>query len=276
MKKNFILSLLTIILVNYLFSQDTYRLEYKLELGKTYRYKDVIKSKVTQEVMGQETRVDSKVEVMHKVFVDSIYENGIYSLVVSFDSVRANISTKQFDTTIVIHGIAHKKKDYEVNNLGRIIRKSTLDKIILGGQLSENVTQQNIEFHVFDDKEIKIGDKWATTTHDTLDVMGSKLLMSTNSKYKIAKKENKFDRECLKIEYESESESEGSINFQGQQLYFEVSSDAEGYFYYDIARKIMLYDKSETEATTTLATSGQGAMMIPIMQKISLERTIVE
>ncbi|RCK73042.1 MAG: hypothetical protein IGBAC_0241 [Ignavibacteriae bacterium] len=258
------------------FSQEIYKLSYNFEQGKIYRYQDVIKSKTTQEVMGQEIRVDTKAEMMHKIIVDSVLENGNYLITISFDSIRAQIISKQMDTVLSLKEIPAKRKKIEVDKFGNIVNKEGRDKIVIGGQLADEILQNKIELHILSDKELKIGDKWETTVYDTTDIMGTLIVTKAKNKYKLIKKENKFDKDCLKIEYETEAESEGNIKMQGEQVYFESSVDVEGILYYDLSSKLIIYEEADVTDNTSLATSGPRAMIIPITQKSSFTRKLVQ
>lgn len=258
------------------FSQEIFKLSYNFEQGKIYRYQDVIKSKTTQEVMGQEIRVDTKAEMMHKIIVDSVLENDNYLITISFDSIRAQIISKQMDTILSLKEIPSKRKKIEVDKFGNIVKKEGRDKIVIGEQLADEILQNKIELHILSDKELKIGDKWETTVYDTTDIMGTLIVTKAKNKYKLIKKENKFDRDCLKIKYETEAESEGNIKMQGEQVYFESSVDVEGILYYDLSSKLIIYEEADVTDNTSLATSGPRAMIIPITQKSSFTRKLVQ
>ncbi len=257
-------------------SQETFRLEHKFEKGKTYRYKDFITSKVTQEMMGTETRVDTKNDFVHRIVVDSVTENGNAILILSLDSARMSIQQKKLDTTIIVNEIIGKRKKIMLSKLGEVLQKVMIDKIKIGNEMVGDVTNETISFPIFTDKELQIGDKWKSTSNDTIDFMGSKIAVKTNTSYKIAKKETKLDHECLKIEYEAETESEGKTTMQGVELYIESSGDIEGVIYFDPNAGLIIYEETETDESTTLATSGPQAMMIPITQTSKLVRTIVK
>ncbi|MDP2209927.1 MAG: DUF6263 family protein [Bacteroidota bacterium] len=257
-------------------SQETFKLEYKFEKGKTYRYKDFVTSKVTQEMMGTETRIDTKSEFIHKIVVDSVGDNGDAVLIVSFDSVRVSIQQKKLDTTIIVNEIIGKRKKNVLSKFGEVLQKAVIDKIKMGNQMGGDVSQEVISFPIFTDKELKIGDKWKSTSLDTMDLMGSKIAVKTNASYKIVKKETKLDHECLKIEYEAETESEGKSDMFGVEMYLESSGDIEGVIYFDPKTGLVIYEEAETDQTITLATTGARSMMIPITQTSKLKRTIVE
>lgn len=256
-------------------AQETFKLEHKFEEGKTYRYKDFVTSKVIQEMMGTETRVDTKSEFVHKLVVDSIADNRDAVLVVSFDSVRVSIQQKKLDTTIIVNEVIGKRKKITLSKFGEVLQRVVIDKIKMGNEMAGEVVNEAISFPIFTDKELKIGDKWKSTSLDTIDLMGSKIAVKTNASYKIVKRETKFDHECLKIEYEAETESEGKTTMQGVELYIESSGDIEGVIYFDSKAGLIIYEEAETDESTTLATTGPQSMMIPITQTSKLKRTIV-
>lgn len=257
-------------------SQETFKLEHKFERGKTYHYKDIVSSKVIQEMMGTESRVDTKSEFVHKLVVDSVSANGDVVLIISFDSARVSLQQKKLDTTIVVNEIIGKRKKITLSKLGKVEHKVVIDKIKLGKDMTGEVINEAISFPIFTDREIKIGDKWTSTSIDTVEMMGSKMPLKTNASYTIAKKETKLGHECLKIEYQAETESEGKTTMQGVELYIETSGDIEGNIYFDPKAGLVIYEEVETDISTTLATTGPQSMMIPITQTSKLKRTIVK
>lgn len=257
-------------------SQETFKLEHKFEKGKTYRYKDIVTSKVTQEMMGTETRVDTKSEFIHKLVVDSLADNGNAVIIASLDSARVSVQAKKLDTTMIVNEVIGKRKKILLSKLGEVLQKTVIDKIKMSNQMGGDVSQEAISFPIFADKELKIGEKWKSTSNDTVDFMGSKLAVKTKASYKIVKKETKLDHECLKIEYEAETESEGKSNMFGVEMYLESSGDIEGVIYFDPVLGLIIYEETETDESTTLATTGPQSMMIPITQTSKLKRTIVQ
>lgn len=257
-------------------SQETYKLEYKFEKGKTYYYRDVVTSKVTQEMMGTETRMDTKSELVHKLVVDSVADNGDAVIIASLDSARVSVQAKKLDTTMIVNEVIGKRKKFLLSKFGEVLQKAMIDKIRIGSQMGGDLSQESISFPKFTDKEFKIGDKWKSTSLDTIDMMGSKIGVKTNASYKIVKKEIKFNHECLKIEYDSETESEGKTNMYGVEMYLESSGDIEGVIYFDPAVGLIIYEETETDESTTMATTGPQSMMIPITQTSKLKRMLVQ
>lgn len=275
MKKISILFLCSLFIFSLTIAQEFYKLTYNFVPGKEIKYLEVIKVKSTQEMMGREMRVDTKMDVLRKINVDSVLENGNSILSVSIDSMRIEISSKEMDTVISTRDLATMKRIIEIDRLGNVVNKKKKDKATLG-TMAMNEVADKFELHIFSDRDLKIGGKWETVLYDTTEVKGTKLLSKTKATYKVLKKENKLERNCLKVEYELETESEGRIDMFGQELYLESNVSSEGVFWYDIEKNLIVYEEADITDNTTLATTGQGNMIIPITQKTKYVRKLVE
>lgn len=275
MKKLYLLFIIPFF-ISSIYSQDIFKLNYFFEKGKVYRYLDEIKVKSTQEMMGREMRMDTKIEMLSKFNVDSVLENGNYILSIEIDSMRMEISSKVMDTVISSKNVSALNRKIEIDKFGNIINKKKTDKIALGTMIMDEMMPDKFELHIFSDKDLKIGDKWETVSYDTIDAKGTKIVSKTKVVYKLLKREKKFERDCLKIEYEAETESEGKVDMAGQELYVEGDVSTEGVFWFDNLEKLLVYEEADVTDNTTLAHTGENALIIPITQKTKLVRKLIK
>jgi hypothetical protein len=173
------LSVLFLFIVS-LKAQDTYKLEYKFEKGKTYRYLDLTKTDMTQEMMGKEMKIKSESNIVNRLIVDDVTENGNAVLLISADSMKVFSSTPMGDTTIVLSELIGKRTKVILSNLGKIENREIVDSVKLMGRATGAAQRESIQFPKLSDKVVKIGDIWTATTQDTVNQMGGKLVtMST-------------------------------------------------------------------------------------------------
>jgi hypothetical protein len=258
-------------------AQDKFKLEYKFEKGKTYRYQDVTKGKITQEMMGQEDRTDIKSETFIKILVDSISSSNEAMLLVSVDSVKIAIITKREDKTLHLPEVIGKRIKFYMSNLGKILKKEILDPVKIKGMTKEMDLRELVQMPLaqFPENEIKIGDKWDVAWVDTIEAMGGKAVIQYKYQYKLKGKEKKNNLECLKIEFEGKETTEGSGNMQGMEIYFEKENKNDGRMYLDINSGIVVFEESEAEELTTISTAGAHSMMIPITQTTETTRILL-
>ena len=259
-------------------AQDKFKLEYKFEKGKTYRYQDVTNGKIIQEMMGQEDRTDIKSETFVKILADSVSPNSEALLLVSVDSVKVTLITKREDKTLNLPEIIGKHIKFSVSNLGKILKKEILDPVKIKGLAQDMDLRELVQIPLaqFSETEINIGDKWDAAWIDTVEAMGGKAVTQSKYEYKLKGKEYKNNRECLKIEFEGKETAEGGGNMQGMEIYFEKENKNEGTMYLDINSGIVVLEESEAEELTTISTAGTHSMMIPITQTTETTRILLD
>jgi hypothetical protein len=259
-------------------AQDKFKLEYKFEKGKAYHYQDVTEGKIVQEMMGQEDRTDIKSGTFVRIFADSISPNNEAMLLVSVDSVKVTLITKKEDKTLNLPEVIGKRVKFSVSNSGKILKKEILDPVKIKGMAEEMDLRELVQIPLaqFPETEIKIGDKWDAAWVDTVEAMGGKAITQSKYQYKLKGKEQKNNRECLKIEYEGKETAEGNGNMQGMEIYFEKENKNEGTMYLDINSGIVVLEESEAEELTTISTAGAHSMMIPITQTTETTRTLLD
>jgi hypothetical protein len=253
-------------------------LEYKFETGKTYLYKDISKGKITQEMMGQEDRTDIKSETVIKIVPESLETNGNNRLLVSVDTAKIKLISKKGDVNPDFSGFIGKRTRVIVTNLGRIIKKESVDPIRLKG-MAENIDMgEMIEFSsvLFPENEINIGDKWKSSWQDTVETMGGKSVAESKFEYKLKGTEVKNNHSCLKISYEGKITSEGKGSMQGVEIYFEKENSIDGILFFDYVNGLIIADESDSEEISTISTTGAHSMMIPITQIIESKRILME
>ena len=265
---------LLLLFITSLSAQDTYKLEYKFEKGKTYRYLDLTKTDMTQEMMGKEMKIKSESNIVNRLIVDDVTENGNAVLLISADSMKVFSSTPMGDTTIVLSELIGKRTKVILSNLGKIEYREIVDSVKITGRAAGAAQRESIQFPKLSDKVVKIGDVWTATTQDTVNQMGGKIAVIGNYEYTLLGQEKKDDCNCLKITYTGKTTTEGKASMQGMEFFIDGSGKINGTIYFDAKAGLVVYEETNSDSETNMALTGEQQMIIPITQVTKTVRTL--
>lgn len=268
--------LIIILITSSSVAQESFKLEYKYEKGKTYRYKDVTTGKMTQEMMGREMKMNSEGEKVMKFIVDNVSKTGDITITASTDSMRIFSSTPMGDTTIYPKELLDKRTSLTISKKGKKLSERIIDSVKQAGMIASMVPTEPIKFYILPDDAKAIGAIWNSITVDTVDRMGGKVVTTTDIEFTLIGKEKKNDYDCLKITLKGKTETEGKASVQGMELMIEGSGKMNGNYYFDPKLGIVVYEEMEIDSETTMATTGEQAMIIPITQFAKNTRTLVK
>lgn len=257
-------------------AQDTYKLEYKFEKGKTYRYQDVTKTDMTQEMMGKEMKIKSESNVVNRLVVDDVTKNGNAILLISADSMKVFSSTPMGDTTIIMSELIGKRTKVVLSNLGKIENREIVDSVKITGRAAGAAQREAIQFAKLSDKVVKIGETWTATTQDTVNQMDGKIAVIGSYEYKLLGQEKKDDRNCLKITYTGKTTTEGKAKMQGMEFFIDGSGKTSGTIYFDAKAGLVVYEETNSDSETNMALTGEQQMIIPITQVTKSIRTLIK
>lgn len=280
MKKQLSL-LVSMVLINILFvstsvGQESFKLEYKFEKGKTYRYKEVSTGKMTQEMMGREMKMSSEGEKVIKFIVGDVSKTGDINITASTDSIKIFSSTPMGDTTIYPIELLDKRIEVTFSKKGKKISEKIIDSIKSANRIVSMAPNEPIKFPILPDDATEIGKTWNSLTVDTLNRMGGEVLNTTDIELTLVGKEKILGYDCLKITFKGKTETEGKASIQGMELMIEGSGKVSGSFYFDPKLGIVVYEETEIDTETTMATTGEQAMIIPITQLAKNTRTLLK
>lgn len=273
--------LITIVIITMLIvfssaAQESFNLEYKFEKGKTYRYKEVSSGKMTQEMMGKEMKMSSDGEKVVKFTVNDVSKNGDITITASTDSMKIFSSSPMGDTTIYPKELLDKRVVFTFSKKGKKLSEQIVDSIKQGGRLTSITPAELVKFPILPDNSVAIGQTWNSVTVDTVDRMGGKVITTTDIELTLVGKENKLDYDCLKISFNGKTESEGKARVQGMDLMIEGSGKLSGNYYFDPKLGVIVFEEIEIDTESTMATTGEQAMIIPITQYSKNVRTLVK
>jgi hypothetical protein len=263
-----------LLLITSLNAQENYKLEYKFEKGKTYRYQDVTKTDMTQEMMGKEMKIKSESNIVNRLVVDDVTENGNAVLLISADSMKVFSSTPMGDTTMILSELIGKRTKVILSHLGKIENREIVDSVKLMGRAAGAAQRESIQFPKLSDKVVKIGDTWTATTEDTVNQMGGKIAVTGNFEYKLLGQEKKDGCDCLKITFTGKTTTEGKATMQGMEFFIDGSGKTSGTIYFDAKAGLVVYEETNSDSETNMALTGEQQMIIPITQVTKTVRTL--
>ena len=259
-----------------IFAQESYKLEYKFQKGKTYRFSHISNSNITQEMMGKEMKMTNASDMTIRVAVDDLTKEGNIALIVSIDSAKNTTKSPMMDTTMILNNIIGKRTKITVSKIGAILSREVIDTIKNEGMMGSGSQRGMAQLTLLPEKEVKVGEKWNSTTIDTIESMGGKIIHTSNVEYTLSGKEKKQNHDCLKIDYTGTSSDTGKMMMNGMELFVEGSGKSKGIIYFDPKLGMTIVDESTTDNEQTMAITGQQNMTIPMSVTSKSTKTLLE
>jgi len=259
-----------------LFAQDSYKLEYKFQKGKTYRYSHISNSNITQEMMGKEMKMTNASDMTIRVAVDDLTKEGNIALVISVDSAKNTTKSPMMDTTMILNNIIGKRTKITFSKTGAVLSREVIDTIKNEGMMGGGSQRGMAQITRLPEKEVKAGEKWNSTTVDTIESMGGKIVHLSNVEYMLGGKEKKQNHDCLKIDYTGTSSDTGKMMMNGMELFVEGNGKVKGTVYFDPKLGLIVLDESTTDNDQTMAITGQQNMTIPMSVTSKSTKTLLE
>jgi len=259
-----------------IFAQESYKLEYKFQKGKTYRFSHISNSNITQEMMGKEMKMTNASDMTFRVAVDDLTKEGNIALIVSIDSAKNTTKSPMMDTTMILNNIIGKRTKITVSKIGAVLSREVLDTIKNEGMMGSGSQRGMAQLTLLPEKEVKVGEKWNSTTIDTIESMGGKIIHTSNVEYTLSGKEKKQNHDCLKIDYIGTSSDTGKMMMNGMELFVEGNGKVKGTVYFDQKLGLIVLDESTTDNEQTMAITGQQNMTIPMSVTSKSTKTLLE
>ncbi|MGE5351971.1 MAG: hypothetical protein ACM3P0_07800 [Acidobacteriota bacterium] len=256
-------------------AQESYKLKYNFQKGKTYLFMNTMGGNVTQEAMGREIKITLDGDYRVRVVVDDV-KGSKAELIASLDSGKISTKNPMRDTTISLAPFAGKKTRLTLLQNGTVEKTNVIDSVKMFNV--QWITQNNlIRFVKLPDEEIKAGAPWSVTTTDTMDMMGAgKVLNTINSTYTIVGKEKVQGHDCLKITYTGDVKNSGQAQIQGMNLVIEGTGKISGNLYFDPKMGMAIKNEGDMDNDMTMAVTGQQNMIIPVSQSMKTSTSLVE
>jgi len=256
-----------------IFAQDSFNLTFKLEKGKTYFYRTNSTVETTQNMMGTEMTINVLSKSKLKLEVTDATPTQT-EIVTSFDSLYSKTSGMQGDQENNGEGVVGKKTKYVYDNYGKKLKKIEVDAIPSQG-MGDLGGSSNL-FYQLTEKPMKVGETWSVSRTDTTKTgEDGKMITKSDIDCKVDGKETYKGAACLKISVTGKIKIEGAMVQQGFNIVLEGSGKTGGYFYYDIAKGLMLFTDTNTDVDLTAAIPDQ-SITIPITTKTKAKVELTE
>jgi hypothetical protein len=253
------------------------QLKYALEKGKTYRYADTMIVNVTQEMMGQEMKVFTRVYAQSRAEVESAGD-GKHALLLSLDTLRIATKNPRMDTTLVPTEMLHKRTRVTFASTGDIIAREIVDSVKATPMMraAGSVGQREmLNLPVFSSAPVKAGEKWTAVRADTQETMGGKMVTTTTMEYTLVGKEKQAGRDAWKLTYTGTSTVAGKGSMMGSEVFTEGSGKMSGTAYVDTKSCMLLAIEGKADTEMTAAVTGQQNMTIPITQSGTVKHVLI-
>ncbi len=258
-------------------AQESVNLKYQMPVGKTYLYKTVQASTITQEMMGKEMKFNNDIKSVTRVKINSVDETGNLSLVVSSDSAIVHNNIQGRDTTLNLDELIGKRSKLVISQYGEVINKSVIDTLSEKEQMMSNAVNQlttNMYFKL-PGRVIKKGENWTFSRSDSVKSMGGEMVVTSNYTYTLGDKEKRNGIDCYQIPYTAVITSSGQANMSGMQFYIDGNGKMKGTIYLSVTDCAMVGIEGNNENKMTLATTGDQKMVIPITQSSTMSTELI-
>jgi len=256
-------------------AQETFRLEYKFQKGKTYRYNAVSAGSMIQEMMGKEMKMANGSNITTRMVVENTLPDGNIVMVASADSARISSKSQMMDTTMVLGNIIGKKTRIVMSKLGTVLSREIIDSVKSEAMFGGGTQRGMVSVTRLPGKEVKVGEVWTDVLIDTIESMGGKIYRRSNLEFTLTGKEDRSGHHCLKIGYTGTLADTGKMAMGGMELYLEGNGKIKGTMYFDPKLGLTVYDEMTSDTEETMAVTGQQNMTIPMSQSMKTTRVLL-
>jgi hypothetical protein len=270
----FIMMMPCIVLTMAGFAQGV-KLEYKFGKEKTYRYRDVLDAKSSQEMMGQEIKSEMHGSNVVRVVGESVNSDGSMVLIASTDSAVMTIKAPGVDTTQIPWSIIGKRFRMLVAKNGKVSNFLSVD----AQENDDGQTVQNQLGHypLLSDTAVSEGSTWNAESVDTITQkqFGGILVTDTKELYTVVGKEMNNGYNCFKIISSGKFTITGKGSMMGMDLHFDGSGTSDATIFFDPVQGVVVASEAIVDMQMTVATTGQSPTVIPTSESMKISRTLL-
>lgn len=247
-----------------------YKLEYKASSPASLHYKAHTTVLSTQSMMGQETKysiVSDQAITLTSTRADSEL---VYSTTI--DSGENLVVLPSGDTNKTPSPAVGKIKETRISADGRELSSRWLDTTFANTPAAQTREFGNF-FVKLPEGSVDTGATWNQNRADTVGVPGGqgKIVVNTNTDYKLVGKEEVGGIPCARIEYTGKVSLKGQASIQGMDLAIDGSGTISGSALFDYGNGRVVNINGSSNQDLIMASSGENAMTIPTSQKTSYE-----
>jgi hypothetical protein len=246
------------------------KLEYKMEVGKVYKYSMTADSKTTITMMGQEQSFNTKIYAITDIKPVELLANG-FSSIMTPDSMKLESDSPQMpDLSGELAKMNGKKFKSIVHKNGAITDIEQVDqfeleekaKAILNETMDTKARLKNLLLEL-PDKALKTGDTWIDIKNDSSSKMGGKMQTKTSNEYKVAGKESIGGKDIYKISMITKIEISGTGSQMGNDFTISGKGKSTGDYYFSKDEGLLLNYKVDQAMDMSVDMAAMG-MTMPI------------
>jgi hypothetical protein len=257
-------------------AQEKFSLSYKMEKGKSYRFRQDNKIETTQEMGGQEMKMSTDESSTIKYDILEVSPDGLMSLIYTYSDAKLRMKGMGRDTTMDLKNIMGKKTSAEMAKTGNVIKESPIDTT-KDAKASPSLNMfANASMPRLPEQAVGVGEKWPGITSDTTHSADGQVIYKKNIQYILTLKEKKGSHDCVKIDFKGTLEMSGTMKQMGMDIAMEGTGETSGSFWFDDVSGMLIEDTNSTTIEMTLAITGQQQMTIPMSQIISSSKILIE
>jgi hypothetical protein len=272
------LLLLAIIALGFAQAQESMRLQYKFQKGKTYMFKAASSGESTQEAMGREMKMSSSFNLVARVVVEDVLADGGMILTISADSAVSRSKNPMMDTTMNLTYMVGKKMRVTLSPVGNVKNREVIDSVRYEsrGVVGRVPQREVMGFLPLPEKPVKMGEKWTQSKVDTTESMGGKNISTSDIEYTLVGTEDKLGHKCLKIVYAGKTTITGRSSRMGMEMFTEGDGKTSGTIFFDLKQGVVIVSEKEDQNEMTMAMTGQQNMTIPMSSTNKSTQVLLE
>ncbi len=257
------------------YADDPTTLRMKLEKGKSYVYADAVRADVTQEMGGQEMKINTHSLVVSRISVEGIRQDGSFSLITVVDSLLSSVKSPMQDTTRLMTEMMGKRSRVVLSPLGKVVERAVIDSVKGSRQMMRgSAVREVVRFHTLPEQPVIPGSQWTVSTLDSTDAMNGHMVTAYTITYTFAGNEEKGGRRCVKITYTGTMTIEGKGSMMGMEVFSEGKGTLSGTWHFDPQAGLTVAEEGLLDTDVTLAMTGQQNMTIPITSSTKVSRSL--
>ncbi len=247
-----------------------YKLEYRASGPAPLHYKSYATVLSTQSMMGQESKysvISNQAISMTSTKADSEL---VYSITI--DSSENLVILPSGDTNRTPSPTIGKAKETRIRPDGNEISSKWLDTAFASTPAAQ-MRDFGSYFVRLPQGAVDTGATWNQNRIDTVGVPGGqgKIVVGTNTDYKLVGKEETGGVPCARIEYTGKVSLKGSASIQGMDLAIDGSGNISGSALFDLNNGRVVKISGTSNQDFVMASSGENAMTIPMSQKTTYD-----
>lgn len=251
------------------------KIEYKASGATPLHYEAHTNLETVQTMMGQEQKVNVVSDQFLTVTSVKADSELVYSTTIDSGGTVAIMPTG--DTNRTMSPAIGKVKETRIRPDGEELSSKWVDTAFANSQAGQ-VRDFGSFFFKLPSSDIDTGATWNQVKTDTVGTPGAqgKVVVMTNTDYKLVGKEDVGGVSCAKIVFKGKVSLKGSASVQGMDLGIDGNGTINGIALFDYSAGKLMKISGSSNQDIVMATAGENAMTIPMTQKTSYDLSLAK